>query len=98
MTCFSCICSQLDLSPQQNNNSGHGPRGAVLDPASYQAAFPRPSTHQTPVLGQPAVENLRRLASRCINHPDSRIDVVRVEPGTAGRYKLVIVLESSDFL
>ena len=52
----------------------------------------------TSVLGQSAVDNLRRLASRCIHHPDSQVDAVRMEPDTTGRYKVVIVLEVTDFL
>jgi hypothetical protein len=50
------------------------------------------------MLGQPAVENLRRLASRYIYHPDSQVNAVRMEPGTGGRYKVVIILEMTDFL
>jgi len=49
-------------------------------------------------LGQPAAENLRRLASRYVHHPDSQVDMVRMEPGSAGRYKVVIALEISDIL
>jgi len=29
---------------------------------------------------------------------DSQVDVVQMEPGTGGRYKVVIVLEVTDFL
>ena len=50
------------------------------------------------MLTQQAAENLRRLASRCVHHPGSQVDVVQMEPGTAGRYKVVIVLEVTDFL
>ena len=31
-----------------------------------------------------------------MDYPDSKVDMVRMEPGTAGRYKGVIVLEMSD--
>jgi len=72
------------------------PRGIVSGPT--QTAFPDPSTHRPHALGQPAVENLRRLASRRVHHPDSQVDMVRMEPGTAGRYKVVIELETTDFL
>ena len=47
---------------------------------------------------QPAAENLRRLASRYLNHPDSQVDLIRMEPGSAGRYKAAIVLKMADFL
>ena len=81
---------------QGNHRLGYAPRGIVPGPA--QTAFPDPSTHQQHGLGQPVVENLRRLASRYVHHPDSKVDMVRMEPGTAGRYKVVIVLEMTDFL
>jgi len=67
-------------------------------PGPTQATFPGPSVHRAPEATQPAAENLRRLVSRCVHHPDSQIDVVRMEPGTGGRYKVVIVLEVTDFL
>jgi len=97
ITRFSRICSQLDLFPQQDNNFGHhGPRG--LGPTAH-AALPGPPIHRVSVLGQLAVDTMRRLASRCIHHPNSRVDAVRMEPGTTvtGRDKVVIVLEMIDF-
>ena len=75
---------------------GYAPQGVV--PGPTQATFPGPSARRAPVLAQPAAENLRRLASRCVHHPDSQVDVVRMEPGTGGRYKVEIVLEMADFL
>jgi len=81
---------------QGNHRVGYAPRGIV--PGPTQSAFPDPSTHYPHALGQPVVENLRRLASRYVHHPDSKVDMVQMEPGTAGRYKVVIVLEMSDFL
>ena len=87
--------------PQENQ--GSDPFGnanqdvqVVLNPT--RAALPDPSAHRGLALGQPTAENLRRLASRYLNHPDSQIDMVRMEPGSAGRYKVVIVLEMADFL
>jgi len=82
--------------PQENQGNDYVPQGVVLGPA--QGTLPGPLAHRAPVLGQPAAENLRRLASRCVHHPDSQVDVVRMEPGTGGRYKVVIVLEMTDFL
>ena len=56
--------------------------------------------HQPPFAlpSQSTTVNLRRLAGRYLNHPDSQVDMVRMEPGSAGRYKVVIVLEMADFL
>ena len=84
-------------------NQGSGPfcnalQGDQVVPDPTRAALPEPSAHQAPALGQSKAENLRRLASRYLNHPDSQIDMVRMEPGSAGRYKVVIVLEMADFL
>ena len=81
---------------QGNNSFGGASLGVVQGPT--QAAFPDPLAHQNPGPCQPAAENLRRLASRYVLHPDSQIDMVRMEPGSAGRYKVVIVLEMSDFI
>jgi hypothetical protein len=89
----------LSASPQENPGNdyfGHSPKGVVPGPA--QGASSNPSTHLAAGVDQPAAENLRRLASRYIHHPDSQVDMVRMEPGSAGRYKVVIVLEMADFL
>jgi hypothetical protein len=65
-----------------------------------QATVPGPSAHQDLGLRErePAGENLRRFASRYLLHPDSEIDMVRMEPGSGGRYKVVIVLEVAELL
>jgi hypothetical protein len=85
------------LENQGNVSFGYVPQGMV--PGSTQVAFPGPSSgHRTPVFGQPAGENLRRLASHYVNHPDSQVGMVHMEPGSADRYKVVIVLEMADFL
>ena len=81
---------------QRNDRVGYANQGVV--PGPTQATLPGPSAHRAPALAQAAAENLRRLAGRCVHHPDSRVDVVRMEPGTGGRYKVVIVLEMTDFL
>ena len=86
---------------QENQGSdpvGNALQGVQVVPDPTRAALPDPSAHWVPALGQSTAENLRRLASRYLNHPDSQIDMVRMEPGSAGRYKVVIVLEMADFL
>jgi hypothetical protein len=80
---------------QGNNIIGYAPQGVV--PGPIQVAFPASSTHRS-ATGEPAAENLRRLASRYVYHPDSQVDMVRMEASSAGRYKVVIVLEIADFL
>ena len=98
-TYLLCVYSQLELSPQANQGNvsvGYVPQDIV--PGPTQAALPDLSAHRTPTLGQPAAESFRRLANRYVNHPDSQVVMVRMEPGSAGRYKVVIVLEMADFL
>ena len=56
-----------------------------------QAPFPQQSVHRIPTPNQGGAENLRRLASRYLHHPDAQIDVVRVEAGATGRFKVVIM-------
>jgi hypothetical protein len=64
------------------------------DPA--QAAPYPPFVRRALTPNQPREDNLRRLASRFLYHPDSRVNVVWMEPGAAGRFEVVIVLEASD--
>ena len=89
----------MSSSPQDNPGNdyfGRVPKDVV--PGPTQAAFSSSSTHLAADVGQQAAENLRRLASRYIHHPDSQVGMVRMEPGSAGRSKVVIVLEVADFL
>jgi len=67
-------------------------------PAPVQAAFHDPFAHQIPAPVQPAAGNLRRLAGRYLYHPDSQVDLVSMEPGAAGRCKVLIILDVADVL
>lgn len=69
-------------------------------PGPTQVAVPYPPAQQfqAPARGLPASENLRRLANHYVQHPGSRVNSVCMERGTAGRYKVTIALEVSDFL
>ena len=96
---FPCVLNLLHIfstgTPVQGNEgNGYGPQGVVRDP--IQVPLFNPLVQQG--LAQPAAENLRRLASRYVHHPDSQVGMVRVEAGPAGRYKVVIVLEIADIL
>ena len=68
------------------------------EPAPAQAAFPHLFNHQIPTPGQPAAENLRRLAIHLLQCRDSQVDLVFMEPGVAGLCQVVIVLELADVL
>ncbi|KAH9962654.1 hypothetical protein BC827DRAFT_1197309 [Russula dissimulans] len=67
-------------------------------PVPVQAAFHDPFGRGIPAPVQPAAENLRRLAGRYLYHHDSQVDLVSMEPGAAGRCKLLIVLDVADLL
>jgi len=45
-----------------------------------------------------AAEDLRQLASRCLNHPDSRVNGFNMEPSAAGFYEVVIKLKMPNLL
>jgi len=78
-------------------NQGHGPfsyaqvpQRAAHDPDL--AAFHDPIVHQIPTPSQPlaAAEDLRQLASRYLNHPDSRVNGFNMELEATGFYDVVI--------
>jgi hypothetical protein len=43
-------------------------------------------------------ETLRRLAGRYLDNPESLVNAVRLEPGTSGRFLVIIMLETADIL
>jgi len=91
------LAQGLHNIPQENqgyDRFGYGPQHVPRLPAD--AAFPDPFAREIPALGQPAVENLRRLAIRFLHHPDSQVDLVSMEPGAAGHCRVVIILELAD--
>ncbi|KAI0248281.1 hypothetical protein BJV78DRAFT_1156599 [Lactifluus subvellereus] len=65
--------------------------------AGLHGAFPDARPDQAPTLGPPGAEILRRLASYYLHHPNAQVDMVRMEPGPAGRFKMMIMLEMADF-
>lgn len=88
-----------DTSLQENREYDlldHVPQHVIPGPA--QAAFHPPFVHQALIPDQLREDSLRRLARRFLYHPDSRVNMVWMEPGAAGRFKVVIVLEASDVL
>lgn len=67
-------------------------------PGPTQVAVPYQPAIQAPARGLPASENLRRLANHYVQHPGSRVNSICMERGTAGRCKVTIALEVSDFV
>ena len=61
-------------------------------PGIVRSAFPP----RAPTPNQAGAENLRRLAILYLHHPDAQVGMVSMEAGAAGRFKVVIVLESHD--
>ena len=59
--------------------------------------FPGVGVLYDPPPDHPAAENLRRLASRFLHHPDSQIILVHIEPDAAGRFRITISFEMVDF-
>lgn len=79
------------INPERNP-FGYVPQHDAQGPV--QAAFPHLFVHRVPTLNQGGAENLRRLAFRYLYHPDTQVGMVSMEAGAAGRFKVVIVLES----
>ncbi len=84
-------------------NQEHNPFGYVpphVAPGLVQAAFPHPFVHRIPTPDAPpqaGAENLRRLASHYLHHPDAQVSMVTMEAGTAGRIKVAVIFETPDF-
>jgi hypothetical protein len=97
---FTCEHSRCDASQQEDGEHaafiGYPPQQIAL--GHVQAAIPDPFAHRIPVPGQPAADNLKRLASRYLFRPDSQVSMVCMEPGAAGHCKVVIILEMADIL
>ncbi|KAI0289539.1 hypothetical protein B0F90DRAFT_1793546 [Multifurca ochricompacta] len=80
---------------QGNGGFGYAPHYTAPVPTG---AFPNEWLHQAPVPSEPVAELLRQLASHYLHHPDSLVDMVRMEPGNTGRFKVVITLQLADIL
>ncbi|KAH9995107.1 hypothetical protein BJV77DRAFT_961199 [Russula vinacea] len=78
----------------ERNPFGYVPQHNAPDPV--QSAFPHSHWVLTP--NQAGAENLRRLASRYLHHPDAQVAMVSMEAGAAGRYKIVITIGLHDVL
>ena len=79
---------EFDIFGYVDQLAAAGPGLARLD------EWPR----QVPAPGEPATEILRRFANRYLNHPNSQVDMVCMEPRPAGGIRMVITLELADLL
>jgi len=66
------------------------------EPADLAQALLDEGLHQVPIFNEPSREILRRMANRYLNDPDSQVDMIRMEPGTAGGIRVNITLELAD--
>jgi hypothetical protein len=55
-------------------------------------------TDQARAFDMSVTEGLRRLARRYVDNPESLVDAVGLELGASGRFRVVIVLETTDIL
>lgn len=66
------------------------------EPAERAQALLDEGPHQVPVFNEPAREILRRMANRYLNDPESQVNMIRMEPGTAGGIRVDITLGLAD--
>jgi hypothetical protein len=93
--CFEPICLQHPLRQEMQGNNDFGYALQHLAPGPTRAEFPNPLAHRAPVRD---TDNLRCLARRYLDHPGSQVDMVRIESGDAGQFKVVITLEMPGIL
>ncbi|KAI0248291.1 hypothetical protein BJV78DRAFT_1363643 [Lactifluus subvellereus] len=79
---------------QGNGIFRYAPQRAEAGP---YPAFPGDEPYQAPP-GARRAESLQQLASRYLHHPNSQVDMVRMEQDLAGRPKVVIILDMDYFL
>ena len=72
----------------------HAPR---YDAASSLQAHTGAAPYQAQI-DVPVLDDLRRLAERYFNNPESLINAVHFEYGPSGRLQVIIMLEIADIL
>ncbi|KAH9023448.1 hypothetical protein EDB85DRAFT_1991137, partial [Lactarius pseudohatsudake] len=82
----------------QGNYDGPFGYGAQLRAASPPEAVPGVWPHPAPPANMPPADGLRSLAGRYLNNPDTRVNVLRIEPGPGGRFEVWIALELADIV
>ena len=78
----------------QQNYDGYRAHFPAADPPE---AFPGVWPHPAPPAEMPPTANgLRNLAGHFLNNPGTLINMLRIEPGPNGRFKVWIALELAD--
>ncbi|KAI9449382.1 hypothetical protein BJY52DRAFT_1215941 [Lactarius psammicola] len=80
--------------PVQENH--HGLFGYNVQAPGADQAFPGFQPHPAPFFNVPPANGLRNLTGRYLNNPDTRINMVWIEPGLGGRFRVWIALELAD--
>ena len=85
----------MSLQEAQENQDGifgYPPAGLAVGNPQYvpgPEALPDPA----PLHDAPLADGLRDIASRYINNPGTRVNMLRIEPGLGGRFEVWIVAE-----
>ncbi|KAI9457007.1 hypothetical protein BJY52DRAFT_1274481 [Lactarius psammicola] len=72
--------------------------GAQFPAAGPPGAFPGVWPHPAPPANMPPADGLRNLAGRYLNNPNTRVSLLRIEPGPDGRFEVWIALDLADIL
>ncbi|KAI9449378.1 hypothetical protein BJY52DRAFT_1420012 [Lactarius psammicola] len=71
----------------QENHDGLYGQGAQFPAADHPEAFYNVRPDPAPLADMPPVNGLRNLVGRYLDNPDTRINMVWIEPGPGGRFK-----------
>ena len=80
----------------QDNYDGLFVQGAQFPAAGPPEAFLGVWPHPVEPANMPPANGLRNLVNRYLNNPDTRVNVLRIEPGPGGRFEVWIALELAD--
>ncbi|KAI9436619.1 hypothetical protein H4582DRAFT_1962146 [Lactarius indigo] len=86
-----------EVQEDHNGIFDYAPAYPAAGPPQYfhgPDAFP----YQAPLPNVPPADGLRILADHFINSPGTRVNMLRIESGPAGRFEVCIVLETVDDL
>lgn len=95
-TCILCHHYLAEVKPKQNQDAtGYEPLHGQTRPPQVQTGV---GLDQAQVFNILVMESLRQAARHYVNHPESFVNAVRLEPGATGRFRVVIILEVTDIL
>ena len=95
-TCLLCRHFLAEVEPKQNQDAtGYAHLHEQAPPHQVQTGV---GLDQAQVFDMLVMESLRHVARHYANHPESLVDAVRLEPGAAGRFRVVIILEVTHIL